>query len=236
MKLEPKAPSSSARAGWSRCSPEVRDSALPIPSRRGRRRQPRARPRQVSGYPQTDLGYNAHVAVPTGALGFAEAAEAADAELIAIDPNFIDDSWRLPDLLGQPEGGLPDGGHPGAPRRPARPRGQARFELGELPQRPSSWSLPSETKLLQVADRSRTFASLGVRPMSTDRAGRLREEGFGACWHRSPGGPGSPFESDLPAAEPALALALNGPSAGRSRPREPWATCPAWTRSGAWPM
>ena len=53
---------------------------------------------QVAGFLR-GLGYDAQVAT-TGAQGFAQAAESADVELIVVDPTFVNDPWRLPDLLG----------------------------------------------------------------------------------------------------------------------------------------
>jgi len=45
------------------------------------------------------LGFDARTAA-TGAEGFTLAAESADVEFIVVDPNFVNDSWKLPDLLG----------------------------------------------------------------------------------------------------------------------------------------
>lgn len=155
------------------------------------------------------LGYDAQVA-PTGARGFEIAASSTDVELIVVDPNFIDDPWRLPDLLGNLKA---DGRTAGIPVLLVGPLA-LRDRLGPaLESFPTARFLvtPSETTLLK-SQIDRALASLGVRPLSDPErvASARRALGLLAEIARRPG---SPFEADLAAAEPALSLALNGPSA-----------------------
>jgi hypothetical protein len=139
------------------------------------------------------------------------AAESADVELIVVDPNLVAGSWRLIDLLGNL-------------KADARTAGIPVFLVGPLDLydrvRPSLESFPAvrflvtpaETTLLK-AQLDRGFASIGARPLSpqerTDYARRAAS--LLAMVARQPG---SPFEPDLAAIEPALTLALNGPVAG----------------------
>ncbi len=163
---------------------------------------------QVAGYLR-GVGFDAQVAA-TGAQGFARAVESADVELIAVDPNFIGDSWKLADLLGNLKADV----------RTARipvflvgPLGLADRIAPALESFPDARFLvtPAESALLK-GELDRAFASLNVRPMTpgervdyAKKAANLLAE----IGRR----PRSPFRADLPLAEPSLSLALNGPAA-----------------------
>jgi HEAT repeat protein len=160
----------------------------------------------VSGYLR-GLGYNPILA-PTGAQGFAEAVDSADVELIAVDPNFINDPWRLSDLLGNLKADARTAGIPVFIVGPLDLEDQLASSLESFPNA-RFLVTPSETNLLKV-QLDRGFRSLGVRPMTPNerldyarRAANLLAQVAAR--------PRSPFDGDLAAAEPALALALNGP-------------------------
>ena len=163
---------------------------------------------QVSGHLQ-GLGYLVQVAA-TGARGFAEAAESADIELIAVDPNFINDSWRLADLLGNLKADARTAGIPVFLVGPLDYRNQLATSLESFPNA-RFLVTPSETNLLKT-QLDRGFASLGVRPMSPDERVDYAKKAA-TLLAQVARRPRNPFEADLPAAEPALALALNGPGA-----------------------
>ncbi len=164
---------------------------------------------QVAGFLR-GLGYDAQVAA-TGAQGFTLAADSADVELIAVDPNFVNDPWRLPDLLGNLKA---DPRTTGIPVFVVGPLDLHDTYNASLESFPGVRFLvtPTETVMLK-AQLIRAFASMGVRPLSDrERVDYARRAaGLLAEIARLPG---SPFEADLPAAEPALSQALNGPTAG----------------------
>jgi CheY-like chemotaxis protein len=163
---------------------------------------------QVAGYLR-GLGYNAHVA-STGAQGFSEAVEAADVELITIDPNFIGDSWKLAEILGNLKADARTAGIPVFLVGPLFIQKQMGSSLESFPN-VQFLVTPAETRLLKV-QLDRGFDSLGVRPMSAaERIDYAKKAS--SLLAQAAGRPRSPFEGDLAAAEPALALALNGPSA-----------------------
>ena len=162
----------------------------------------------VSGYLR-GLGYNTLVAA-SGARGFAEAADSADIELIALDPNFINDSWRLADLLGNLKADARTAGIPVFLVGPLDLQNQLASSLESFPNT-RFLVTPSETSLLKI-QLDRGFASLGVRPMAPDERADYAKRAA-SLLAQVAGRPRNPFEADLPAAEPALALALNGTTA-----------------------
>jgi hypothetical protein len=163
---------------------------------------------QVAGFLR-GVGYDPLVA-PTGARGFAEAAGSADVELIAVDPNFIGDPWKLADLLGNLKG---DARTAGIPVFLVGPLGLPNRIGPALESFPDVKFLvtPAETKLLKT-QLDRCFASLGVRPMTPGERVDYAKKAANLLAQIG-GRPRSPFRSDLPLAEPSLSLALNGPAA-----------------------
>jgi CheY-like chemotaxis protein len=156
-----------------------------------------------------EAGYDSHVTA-TGAQGFTEAVLSADVELIAIDPNFINDHWKLSDLLGNLKADARTAGIPIVLVGPLSLEPQITRKLESFP-KVRFLVTPSETTLLKI-QLDRTFASLGVRPMSAaERADYAKQAA--SLLAQVARRPRSPFENDLLAAEPALALALNGPIA-----------------------
>ncbi len=119
---------------------------------------------QVAGFLR-GVGFNAQVAA-TGALGFALAADSADVELIALDPNFIGDSWKLADLLGNLKADARTAGIPTFIVGPLDLDKRAASRLESFPD-VKFLVTPAETRLLQL-QLDRAFAALGVRPMSPE--------------------------------------------------------------------
>ena len=163
---------------------------------------------QVSGHLR-GVGYDARVAA-TGAQGFAEAAESADIELIAIDPNFIGDPWKLADLLGNLKADARTAGIPIFLVGPLDLTNQLASKLESFPG-VKFLVTPAETKLLKI-QLDRSFASLGVRPMSPGERVEYAKNASNLL-ARVGQRPKSPFQADLPLVEPSLSLALNGPAA-----------------------
>jgi HEAT repeat protein/CheY-like chemotaxis protein len=163
---------------------------------------------QVTGYLR-GLGYDAR-SIPTAAQGFTEAADSADIELIAIDPNTVSDPWDLADLLGNLKADPRTSGIPIFIVGPLAVLDQISPKLESFPDT-RFLVTPAETQLLKdQVDRG--LKSLGVRTFSSEErtAYAKRAATLLAQIARSPG---SPFEADLPLAEPMLSLALNGPVA-----------------------
>ncbi len=163
---------------------------------------------QVTGYLR-GLGYDARTA-STGAEGFTEAAESADIELIAVDPNSVNDPWDLPEILGNLAADPRTSGIPVFLVGPLDIRNQFASKLESFPNL-QFLVTPSETQLLK-GQLDRGLATLGVRPLSANERTDYAKKASSllAQIARSPG---SPFEADLPGAEPSLSLALNGPIA-----------------------
>ncbi|WP_435011458.1 HEAT repeat domain-containing protein [Tundrisphaera lichenicola] len=156
------------------------------------------------------LGYETQLA-PTGVKGFTQAARSADVELILADPHFVNDPWQLADLLRNLDADPRTSGIPVFVAGPLEMHDRIRPSLESFPGvkflvTPTS---PSALK----AELDAAFAALGVRPLSPEERADYakRASVLLAQIARSPG---SPFEASLVAAEPALTLALNGPTAG----------------------
>ena len=163
---------------------------------------------QVAGYLK-DLGYDAR-SVTTGAQGFTDAAEAADVELIAIDPDLINDSWKLPDILGNLKADPRTSAIPVFVYGPLARQDTLANALESFPE-VQFLVTPSETTLLK-RQIDRGLAATGARPLSsterTDFAAKAS-----SLLAQIARNSGSPFEVDLPVAEPGLTQALNGPVA-----------------------
>jgi len=163
---------------------------------------------QVAGFLRP-LGYDAQVAA-TGAEGFALAADAADVELIVVDPHFIDDPWQLPDLLGNLKADSRTAGIPVLLVGPLDLREKLASSLESFPGVKFAVT-PTETTLFR-GQIDRAIASMGLRPLSAaERADYARRASVVLA--QVARRPGSPFEADLAAAEPALTTALSGPIA-----------------------
>jgi HEAT repeat protein len=162
----------------------------------------------VAGYLR-EAGYDSHV-TPTGAQGFAEAALSADIELIAIDPNFINDPWKLADLLGNLKADARTAGIPVVLVGPINLERDIAKRLESFPNVRFLIS-PSETTLLKI-QLDRIYASLKVRPMTPPERAEYAKKAANLLAEVARR-PRSPFENDLLTAEPSLAIALNGPVA-----------------------
>ncbi len=156
-----------------------------------------------------DLGYQSEV-LTRAAQGFEQAAASADVELIVADPYFVDDTWGLPELLGNLRA---DGRTAGIPIFLVGPLALRDRMASSVESYPATRFLITPTETFTLRDQiTRAMTSLGVRPLSgTERADFARRAaGLLALVGRRPG---SPFESDLPTAEPALSIALNSEAA-----------------------
>ncbi len=163
---------------------------------------------QVSGFLKS-LGFDART-VATGALGFTEAADSADIELIAIDPNLPNDSWRLADILGNLKADPRTSGIPVFLVGPLDLHDQLNASLESFPD-VRFLVTPTETTLFRT-QIDRGLASLGIRGLTTaERADYAKRAS--ALLAQVARSPGSPFEGDLPLAAPALAQALGGTTA-----------------------
>ena len=167
-----------------------------------------ARAGQTAGFLRT-LGYEAQVAA-TGAEGFALASGSADVDLILTEPNFVNDSWTLADLLGNLKA---DGRTSGIPVVIVGPLASRNLIAASLESFPGARFAvtPTESNLFG-SQLNRIIRSLGVEPLSsqerTDYARRAAT--LLATVARRPG---SPFEPDLAAATPSLSTAINSPVA-----------------------
>lgn len=162
-----------------------------------------ARGSQLSGHLKA-FGYEP-VLVPTGVEGFRVASESADVELIVIDHHMIAGDWRLHDTLSNL-------------RADARTAGVPVYVVGPLGRRVDLASLttrfPGVRFLVTPAGPGPLEQQLAIvgrpSPVSDqERAGYAREAA--ELLARIAGRPNSPFEPDLAAVEPALAVALNTP-------------------------
>ena len=151
------------------------------------------------------LGYDAQLA-STGELGFRMAAESADVELIAIDPNLVQGHWRLTDTLANLRTDPQTAGIPRFLYGPLALHDKLTPILGSFPG-VRMLVTPSRMDLFQ-AEVARGLAGLR-RPAALGRgAGRLRQGGRGPA-RRVASRSGGPFETGLVLAAPALMLALN---------------------------
>ena len=168
-----------------------------------------ARAALVAGYLR-GIGYDAR-AYTRGAAAVVEALRSADVELIVVDPTFIDDPWKLPDLLGNLKADSRTAGLPVALVGPLALPDEWNADLESFPNVKFLVSSMETGVLKSQVDR--IFRDLNVKPMSAEeRAERARKAA--SLLARIAARPKNPFEVNLIAAEPDLALALNGPIAG----------------------
>ncbi len=148
------------------------------------------------------LGYEPFVA-QTGDAGFRAASESADVELILVDNHLIEGAWRLRDTLSNLKA---DSRTSSIPTYVFGPR-NLEIELNStLANFPGVKLLvtPTTADLLK-----QQIAELPKDPSNGEREAYARDAANLLAQVVSR--PGSPFESDLTAAEPALAIALNTP-------------------------
>jgi len=154
-----------------------------------------------------NLGYDAELEV-TGSRGFTAVAESADVELILIAYDLYGDRWNLTDTLTNL-------------KADSRTAGVPVFVYGPLDlaiMRPNlTRNYPGLRFLVQPGDASLLQQQLKGLPPSlsaAERAGYAREAA--ALLARIATQRKGPFTADLPAAEPALAVALSDPETGSS--------------------
>jgi HEAT repeat protein len=167
------------------------------------------RANQVAGLLK-GLGYEPEVAI-SGDQGFRLASEAADVEVIFLDPTLLQGDWTFVDTLANL-------------RADARTAGLPIILLGSLNRRERmeriAGTYPRVAFLVSPLDAAlfkrqldRELGRMGVRPLSAvEREGYAR--GAAASLTRVAAQPGSPFEPDLPGAEPPLTTALRSPTIG----------------------
>jgi HEAT repeat protein len=163
---------------------------------------------QVAGFLR-GIGYDSQIAL-TGAQGFKLATETADIELILVDPSFVNDAWKLPDLLANLRLDGRTAGIPVVIVGPLDLRDRLASRLESFPGIQFVVT-PTETALFKE-QLDRALKDLGARPLSdAERVDFARRAStlLAVAARR----PGSPFEADLPQAEPALATALGGQNA-----------------------
>ncbi len=156
-----------------------------------------------------NLGYQTEV-LTRAAQGFEQAAASADVELIVADPFFVDDTWGLPELLGNLRA---DGRTAGIPVFLVGPLALRDRMALSVESYPATRFLVTPTEPVTLQNQiSRAMTSLGARPLSGEERADFsrRAAGLLALVGRRPG---SPFESDLATAEPALSIALNSEAA-----------------------
>jgi HEAT repeat protein len=162
---------------------------------------------QVVGFLK-GLGYDAQLTT-TGDEGFRAAAESADVELVAIDPDLVRGPWRLHDTLANLRADAHTAGIPIFIVSPLALRDRLLPRLESFP-KVQFLVTPTESVLFkQQLDQG--LARLGARPLSNEeRAAYARKAS--ALLAQIATRPGNPFETDLPAAGQALSLALNSPA------------------------
>jgi CheY-like chemotaxis protein len=159
---------------------------------------------RLAGYLKA-LGYDPILAT-TGDEGFRAAADSADVELVLVDNHLIQGDWRVVDTLSNL-------------RADARTAGIPVFVVGPLNLNEQLADLavrfPGLRFIVQPTSAEILERQLGGRPMglsAEERAGYAREAAL--LLGKIAAEPGSPFESDLARAGPALTVALNAPATG----------------------
>ena len=161
---------------------------------------------QLAGFLKS-LGYEPQVA-ETGDRGFRLASESADVELILIDPHFVQGHWRLVDTLGNLRA---DARTAAIPTFVVGPRNVG-IRLDDLFAR-----FPGVKYLVTPTNADILARQLGGRSVPMPEAERTSNAREAAALLATLASRAvSPFEADLSAAEPALALALNSAETSRS--------------------
>jgi HEAT repeat protein len=166
---------------------------------------------QIVGYLHA-LGYDA-VLASSGDQGFRLATDSADVELIVIEPSLFHGPWRLIDTITNL-------------RADARTTGIPIFLVGSLDlherMRIHTTTFPRVALLVTPANPEvlkqqldRNLARMGTRPLKPEER-QAYAQAAATILAQVAARPGSPFETDLTAAEPALTIALNTPATGLS--------------------
>jgi len=160
-----------------------------------------SRGNQLSGMVKT-LGYEPILA-QTGDAGFRAAAESADVELILIDSHLIEGDWRLRDTLANL-------------KADARTSSIPTFVVGprnlDVSLNSMLANFPGVKLIVTPVTVDLLKQQLGSLPMGLSDAERQAYARDAAVLLAHVAArPGNPFESDLAAVEPALAIALNTP-------------------------
>jgi len=168
-----------------------------------------ARGSQTVGFLKT-LGYDAQL-VTAGDQGFRLAAESADVELIAIDPDLVQGPWRLVDTLANLRADAHTAGIPVFLVGPLSLRDRYASKLASFP-RVRFLVTPTESALFKD-QIDRGLAASRARPLSAGERVEYAKRST-ALLARIATAPGNLFEADLAAAGPALEIALNAPTTG----------------------
>ncbi len=162
---------------------------------------------QVLGYLKT-IGYDAVLAA-TGEVGFRIAANSADVELIVIDPDLVQGSWRLLDTLSNLRA---DNHTAGIPTFIVGSQAMRFVIEPKLESFPNVRFLitPTEATLFkrQIDD---SLARLHAKPLSNQERLGLALKASTLLGQIATNN-GNPFEGELPMAGPSLTIAVNTPS------------------------
>jgi DNA-binding response OmpR family regulator len=156
------------------------------------------------------LGYDPLQAT-TGDQGFRLAANSADVEAVFLDPTLLDGSWRMIDTLSNLRADARTAGIPVFLVAPLGQHDRIKAQAASFP-RVEMLVTPTSAEVLKP-ELDRALGRMGVRPLSAaqrDQSAQLAS----ALLARVASRPGSPFESTLTVAEPALTSALRGPATG----------------------
>lgn len=162
---------------------------------------------QVVSFLKT-LGYDAQLA-PTGEAGFKMAAESADVELVAMDPDLVQGSWRLLDTVSNLRADSHTAGIPVFVYGSLAIIDKATAKLVGYPD-VKFFVLPTKAGLFK-GEVDRGLARLKARPLAAEERAEFAKQAA-ALLVRVATRPGSPFEGDLSLAVPALTGALNNPA------------------------
>jgi HEAT repeats len=162
---------------------------------------------QVVGFLK-NLGYDAQLAT-TGEAGFKMAAESADVELVAMDPDFIQGSWRLLDTVSNLRADSHTASIPVFVYGSMAIIDKATAKLVGYPD-VKFFILPTQAGLFK-GEVDRGLARLRAKPLSAQERAEFAKQAA-ALLVRIATRPGSPFEGDLTLAVPALIGALNNPA------------------------
>lgn len=162
---------------------------------------------QVVGFLKT-LGYDAQLA-PTGEAGFRIAAEVADVELITIDPDLVQGSWRLLDTLANLRADAHTAGIPIFLVGPLALRDAVAAKLESFPD-VKYLVTPTESTLFK-RQIDHALAGLRARPLSAAERTAYASQAANLLSQIATTS-GSPFEGDLSMAVPSLSIAFNTPA------------------------
>jgi HEAT repeat protein/CheY-like chemotaxis protein len=153
------------------------------------------------------LGYDPLLAT-TGAQGFRLAAEAADVELVLVEPDLPQGSWRMIDTLSNLRADARTAGLPVLIVSPAHPPARLIYYSQAFPR--VAFLVATDDRQFLKRQLERALAKMGARPLAEAERGALAQSAA-VLLARIAQQPGSPFERDLPTAAPALEIALGTP-------------------------